>query len=350
VLDERTGIQRTAEQRRADVLAELPGRHLQLLQAFQQGKTFADLVPEPSEDVRADLFALPVRNPARMYVHSPMSTLLELDNRSGWVEGLGPISAHHARLLRPTAELQAVWVDAGTGIPLGLDATVHPPVGEPDWDDPQQVTTAAEQVRQRLRSMLRPTTVEDRAEPGRFPSAKLSRQLQIRDLRCTGVGCPRHGRSCEQDHLVEVCEGGLTAIWTMDLKTLGCHQARHAGWQCVRDPLTGSTMWISPAGGEYTRRSPWRPPPRVTGPLPPPRLERPDRGKPRTFGTEDSEEPPAPPEPLPPAPPPSEDDQPPPRKTALDHVREIKANTPPTDPGSKPTWGRPWHSDAPPPF
>jgi hypothetical protein len=284
------------------------------------------------------------------------------------VEGFGPVSAHQARLLRPTAELQAVWVDADTGIPLGVDPTVHPPVGEPDWDDPAQISLAAETVRQRLRAMIRPTTIEDRAEPGRFPSAGLARLVRIRDLRCTGPGCPRHAADCEIDHLEEVAKGGLTAIWLLALKSPRCHHARHTGWTATRDETDGSTTWTSPLGGHYRRRSPWRPPPRITKPLPPASLDRPDGGKQRTFGI-DPEEPASPDErdtrespdepgePIGPIeqPTPGNDANPAPWKTALDHLREIQTDRAehgeePTDPADRPNWGRPWPTDDPPPF
>lgn len=334
------GVERTVEQRRADVLAELPGRHLALLQAFQQGKTAAGLIGRdcPPEDVLAQLYALPVRNPATLLVHTPMTTQLDLDNRSGWVEGLGPISAHHTRLLRPIAALQALWVDEATGVPLALDSRVQPPVGEPDWEDAATTTRAATEVRQRLRALLQPVVVDDGVEPGRFPSARLATFVKIRDLRCTGPGCAMPASRCEIDHLVPVSEGGQTAAWSLGLKSPRCHHARHDGWEARRDDTDGSTHWLSPAGGEYPRRSPWRPPPPIRGELPPATLDRPDGGRPRTFGTDhDTEQPPAPPAPNPTRPRP---------KTALDLLRERPRQPPP----DVPDLHRPWHTDGPPPF
>ncbi|HUR51273.1 MAG TPA: DUF222 domain-containing protein [Mycobacteriales bacterium] len=347
VADDVAGVSRTAEQRRADVLTDLPGRHLELLRAFQQGKTAAHLLGGDASgaDVLAALCALPVRTRCTLYVHVPMSTLLDLDNRSGWIEGLGPVSAHHARLLRPAAALQAVWVDPATGIPIGIDPTVQPPVGEPDWDDDEQVTIAAGLVQDRLRSLLRPAVVDDRVEPGRFASTALARQVRIRDLRCTGVGCRMPASRCELDHLVAIAEGGQTAVWSLALKSPRCHHARHEGWSSVRDESDGSTAWISPLGGEYRRRSPWRPPPRVRGPLPPASLDRPDGGKPRTFGTEGTQ---------------SGVDAKgsastkgasalegrPRRVTALDQARAAPRDETPFSP----SWSRPWNTDEPPPF
>jgi hypothetical protein len=270
-----------------------------------------------------------------------MTTLLDLDNRSGWVEGIGPVSAHHTRLLRPTAALQALWVDCDTGVPLGIDPKRTSPVGEPDWADPAQVRGTAERVRENLRAMLQPVSVTDQVEAGRFPSTSLGRLVKIRDLRCTGIGCPQPASRCEIDHLTPVSEGGQTALWQLALKSPRCHHARHDGWHSERHDTDGSTSWHSPAGGQYQRRSPWRPPPPVHGPLPPPRLDRPDGGRPRTFDT-DAENPP-PPEVLPTQIDPS-------RTSYFDLARECRqANNDQPRPDTTP-WDRPWHTDDPPPF
>jgi hypothetical protein len=295
VLDDSTGRVRTQQQRRADVLAELPSRHLALLQAFQRGNTLADLVPtgvvpaqrtaadEPevpgADEVAAQLFALPVRNPVTMYVHIPMTTVLDLDNRSGYVEGLGAICAHRSRLLRPIASLQRLWVDASTGVPLGIDATADPPVGEPDWTDEEQITTAAAEVRRRLLGMLRPTGVDHRAEPQRRPSAAMKRFVQVRDVACTGPGCPMRASRCELDHEQDWALGGMTAEWNLSLKSPRCHHCRHAGWDVHRSE-DGSSTWVSPFGSRVYRRSPWRIPLRgPRGALPEPALDKPDGGK-----------------------------------------------------------------------
>jgi hypothetical protein len=248
-VDEVEGSQRTVEQRRADVLAGLPGQHLALLDLVRAGRAGellaevpaprdgSDPVPEPGQlslPLPAEpppgpetqrvlllrrLCRLPARAPDRLMLHIPMTTSLDLDNRSGWVEGLGPVSAHQARLLRPTAELQAVWVDAQSGVPLGIDPVVHPPVGEPDYDDPEQLSLTANLVRDRLRSMLRATAIDDRAEDRRFPSKALRELVRIRDVRCTGPGCPLPASQCELDHLQDAADGGPTAVWNLDPKT-----------------------------------------------------------------------------------------------------------------------------------
>ena len=325
VLDDRTGRERTMQQRRADVLKELPSRHLALLQAFQRGKTLADLVPNavplprmsgenvagaqvthsPTQDVlfleegvaaenvlsptaaatlsvaevAALLFALPVGNPMTMYVHIPMTTVLDLDNRSGYVEGLGAITAHRARLLRPIASLQRLWVDASTGVPIDIDPNADPPTVEPDWTDDEQVTATAAEIRHRLLNMLRPTGIDHRAEPQRQPSAALRRLVQTRDIACDGPGCPMRASRCELDHEQDWSLGGLTAEWNLKSRSTRCHHCRHAGW-LVRRSEDGTSTWTSPLGSKVFRRSPWRIPSRgPSGELPAATLDRPDGGK-----------------------------------------------------------------------
>jgi hypothetical protein len=293
--DDRTGVTRSAGQRGADVLSQLPSRYLHLLQLFQRGKRPddvlpADLIPAPrppcDDDpipLAAALLSIPVRNPLTMYVHTAMTTALDLDQRAGFLEGYGPISAFRCRALRPAASLQRLLVDASTGVPLGIEPDrPEPPVGEPLWDDDAAVADAAELVRRRLLEMVRPATLTEEAEPSRAPSAALARFLRARDLGCVGPGCPRHARSCEYDHNLEVSRGGLTASWNLDCKSTRCHHARHEGWQVQRYE-NGTVAWVSPAGQYLLRTSPWRPPhhPREGTQLPPPSLDRPDGGRSR---------------------------------------------------------------------
>jgi hypothetical protein len=173
VEDDRCGVVRTKAQRMADVLAELPTRHLALLQAQRAGRvdellaqalgTAAgtglsgagasiggapgsgalelplDLPPagpprpwdlELDELVTA-LLRLPVRPPRTLNVHVAASTTLGLDTRACIVEGLGPLPGWLAPVLLPDATLRRVLVDRTTGLPLHLSDTM-PPVLEVD--------------------------------------------------------------------------------------------------------------------------------------------------------------------------------------------------------------------------
>jgi hypothetical protein len=300
VHDDRTGVTRSAGQRGADVLAQLPSRYLYLLQMLQRGKRLedllpaglpADLIPSPRTPVDDDpvplaaaLLTIPLRNPVTMYVHTAMATVLDLDQRAGLLEGYGPISAFRSRLLRPTASLQRLLVDSQTGQPIAIEPEPpEPPVGEPDWEDDEAVAAAAQKVRDRLLAMLRHASVQEVAEPGRSPSTALTRFVRARDLGCVGPGCPRGARACELDHLTEVAKGGVTASWNLDAKSPRCHHARHEGWQ-VRRYDDGTVVWVSPTGQFVVRKSPWRAPfhPREGTELPPPTLDRPDGGKSRS--------------------------------------------------------------------
>jgi hypothetical protein len=265
VVDAADGVVRTTAQRRADVFAELPGRFLALVQATRRGEA-----PQLEDFLR-----LPVRNPITMYVHVPVTTVLDLDHRAATLEGGGLLSAFQARLLRPVASLARLWVDCGTGVPIGIDPKAQPPADEPDWEDDEDVSRTAARVRERLLGMLRPTAVRDDPVDRHDPSVEQRRFVQVRDVSCTGVGCSRSAARCELDHEVRYVEGP-TAVWNLSSKSGRCHHAKHAGWEATRHQ-DGSSTWTSPLGREYTRQSPWEPWPELPFDLalPEPRLDRP---------------------------------------------------------------------------
>ena len=87
------------------------------------------------------------------------------------MDGYGPISAEHVRLLRPSV-LRQILVDDLTGRPVAVDdrtSTVKP--------DPAA-------IRAQVLTMLRPQVVTDRAEPGHDPSARLARLVDILTSGC----------------------------------------------------------------------------------------------------------------------------------------------------------------------
>jgi hypothetical protein len=204
-------------------------------------------------------------------VHIPMSTALELDQRSGYLDGVGPIPAVHARLLLPTAGLRRLFVDADTGVPLAVDPDLQPALD--DTADTATDAATAEAVRTRLLAMLGPTAVEDRAEPQHDPSRALTRLIELRDQRCTGIGCSQPARRCDKDHDTPH-PTGPTAAWNLSSKSPRCHRAKHHGWTTQRHP-DGSTTWTSPLGHTYQRPGVWQAPPPLPRDvtLPPPRLE-----------------------------------------------------------------------------
>jgi hypothetical protein len=128
--DRRTGVERTAQQRRADVLAELPKRQLDLIAAAQRGK---DLVPgaESVQERALALMSVPVKNNTVLNLHFAVTTAMGLDNCPGRIDGAGPIEAGHLKVLLPVARVRRVFV-TDTGIPIAMDAHLQPPLAEAD--------------------------------------------------------------------------------------------------------------------------------------------------------------------------------------------------------------------------
>ena len=263
--DQAAGVKRSASQRRADVFANLPGQLRALLHAIRSGdlevlqgltrqdaqsaedlEQFADHVsdllqpdpdpapepapvpahepePEPERDAQSTadgtapsrpvtdadllraLMLLPVRDPRTLLVHVPMATLLDLDQRCGWIEGVGPISPRRVRLMLATAGLRRVITDPRSGIPQHLDRKTEPPpdLFDPDDpNDPEASTRAAEHVRARLLAMLQPTLIEEHASTAHDPTAAVGELVDLRDQRCTGIGCNHPAHLCDRDHEV----------------------------------------------------------------------------------------------------------------------------------------------------
>jgi hypothetical protein len=259
IADREAGIERSADQRRADLFAALPAM---LLQARADLAT-AGLIPSAlsSREVQARLV---------LNIHVPVATVLELSQEPGRLDGYGAISAQHIRLVAPVA-YRRVLVDADTGRPIHLGDLM------PAEDDP-------ERFRAQVRALLptEPETIVDTAEPQHDPSTALARLVDLRDVRCAGPGCG--STRCHRDHLLRWPDGP-TAAWNLGLLSGRCHAAKHTGWTLVRHP-DGSVTWTSPLGRTYSRPSPHPPPPKVDpyaesppirpAPTPPPAWGLPD--------------------------------------------------------------------------
>ena len=282
VSDRQAGIDRTADQRRADLFAALPA----LVLAARAGDPTA-------------ASSMAVRPQVVLHVHVPMATVLDLSCEPGHLDGYGPISAQHVRLLRPVA-YRRVLVDADTGRPLTSDDRLTPlPGSAPDaalldkpTDDPsgpgQDCTQDRWQVlQQQLREALVPTVVVDRAEAQHDPSARLARLVDVRDRRCSGPGCS--ATRTHRDH-AEPWPAGPTAAWNLQRLSARCHRAKHSGWRLDRHG-DGSVTWHSPLGRTYSRPSPHPRPPQVDLHTdPPPRRPPPTASRPVTD--EDTAQPP----------------------------------------------------------
>ena len=240
--DREAGIDRTADQRRADLFAALPA----LVLAARSG--------DPSAAVSSAL----VRPQVVLHVHVPMATVLGLSSEPGHLEGYGPVAAEHVRHLRPVA-YRRVLVDADSGRPISLDDHFTP---LPDGEDGSWLA-----LRRQLRDSLVPSVVVDRAEQRHDPSARLARLVDVRDRRCSGPGCGQ--TRTHRDH-ADPWPAGPTAAWNLQRLSARCHRAKHAGWTQQRHP-DGSVTWRSPLGRTYHRPSPHHPPPKVdlTRPSPP---------------------------------------------------------------------------------
>ena len=97
--DTLAGLARTADQRRADLLALLPALALLAL----DGTTPTPDGAHPAVVVQ---------------VHVPMATALGLTDDPGHLDGYGPLSAGTVRLMLPDAHLRRVIVDTRTGEPV----------------------------------------------------------------------------------------------------------------------------------------------------------------------------------------------------------------------------------------
>ena len=224
VADRENGVQRTQDQRRADVFAALPS-----------------MVLSGGFDTSASL-----RLPDRIVfnVHIPVSTVIDRGNEPGIVDGYGEISAEHVRLLRPDAALLPVYVDAVTGQPIHVsDRALAPPVptGDPDAD------LAA--ARDRVLALLRPVVHRDAVEDQHDPSAALGRLVDARDRWCAGVGCS--SSRCHRDHLTPY-PAGPTAVGNLGLKSERCHGAKHSGrpWSATPTAVSpGPAHSVAPIAG-----------------------------------------------------------------------------------------------------
>ena len=132
--DQAAGVVRTADQRRADVLAALPGLVLSAQAAgFLQpagavgtaGASAANSAAGAATATAAAAGAVVRRTPRVVInVHVPMATVLDLSQAPGLMTGHGLISAEHVRGLLPSADLQAIYVNEG-GRPISVGALLR---------------------------------------------------------------------------------------------------------------------------------------------------------------------------------------------------------------------------------
>jgi hypothetical protein len=217
-----------------------------------------------------------------------MTTLLDLDHRSGWLEGYGAVNAEHARLLVPMAGLRQLYVAEDSGLPLALAPKAQPALYDELPDTPEASREAAETIRPRLLSMLGPRSIVHDTEPGHDPSTTLTAFVETRDQTCLGIGCSHNARNSDKDHETRYPDGP-TAAWNLSSKSPRCHHAKHTGWNVHRQdagPHAGTTTWTSPLGHSYTKPGIWAAPARLPLDidLPTPRLQPYDDHDPSSLG------------------------------------------------------------------
>jgi hypothetical protein len=139
---------RTAEQRRADLFATLPALVLAGTaadDAFRRAagvptggrmSSPADGQPEPLFDAPGPVPPPWTFSPEQvcgqviLNIHVPVSTVLHLSREPGTLNGYGPVSAEHVRLLRPHS-YRRILVDAASGRPIAVDDKPTPAADTP---------------------------------------------------------------------------------------------------------------------------------------------------------------------------------------------------------------------------
>jgi hypothetical protein len=132
------GDDRTVEQRRADLLADLPGLTLELLD--RSAGVLPPLGIPPVVDRWFPGMPAPTgtvtrrrRRATQVVVHVPVSHMVDLTRGLVWLDGYGWITRGQGMALLTEAELRKACVDARTGRLI----TVEPPF-VPGQDDPRQ--------------------------------------------------------------------------------------------------------------------------------------------------------------------------------------------------------------------
>lgn len=295
IADRATGTRRTADQRRADLLAMLPALALHALDGTPTGATGTGGGPVDRCSPKI------VVN-----VHVPVATALGLSDAPALLDGHGPISADHLRRLLLDAHLRRVLVDGSTGQPLHVDRHLHAPprparglrqpartadVAAPGGaaHSPPLLTAGAEAgaavdaaggagagaggaaaaaaaaapaaARDRLLALVPdgPVLLHEEPEPRHDPSTSLARLVRTRDPLCTGPGCSTSSAQCDLDH-EDPWPHGPTHSDNLRPRSRRCHRAKTLSWTVARHP-DGTHTWTAPSTRSYTVPPYWTPPP-----------------------------------------------------------------------------------------
>jgi hypothetical protein len=139
-----------------------------------------------------------------------LSTLLDLDDQPGELDGHGPIPAELAR--RIAADPSGTWrrlVTDPRGRLIDYGRTVY------------------------------------------TPPAPLRRHVVARDRSCRFPGCGRVADRCELDHVIAWADGGPTNDENLAALCPRHHHLKHEGGWRLRRFSDGSVEWTSPTGHRY---------------------------------------------------------------------------------------------------
>jgi len=187
-------------------------RHAALMAAFGLTPIGRDSTSLPQGD-RPDVG---VTDPPRVEIRVtvPLTTLLDLTDSPGELEGYGPLDPALVRALAADAD----WV-----------RWVTDPVGDYLIDSGNR----------------------------RFPGARLARFLRDRESRCKHPSCGVKARHCDADHLPEHSRGGRTAATGMSPTCPRHNRHRESSrWRVEpEDPIdpygAPEPVWVSPLGRRY---------------------------------------------------------------------------------------------------
>jgi len=195
-----SGDQRTLDQRRADVLADLA--HSVLVRT-PPGGAGADASSSGDE--------LPRRHGRRTQIQVAVAatTLLGCDDQPGELAGYGPITAEVARLLAGDGTWQRILTDPQSGAVTDVGTTRYRP--------PQHLADV----------------------------------VIARDRTCRGPGCRMRANRCDLDHTIRYPDGP-TAEHNLGCSCGHCHRMKHeAGWT-LEQRRDAAFVWTSPSGHTYT--------------------------------------------------------------------------------------------------
>src|SRR6195952_3423991 len=184
------------------------------------GQRRADALVEMASCVLADphLTKAHGQRPA-VQVTAALSTLMELDDQPGELDGYGPITAGMARRIAsdPTATWRLLITD----------------------DDGMVLPAESKTYR---------------------PPADMTRTVIARDVHCVFPGCRKTAKHNDLDHVQAYKDGDLTTQANLMSLCRRHHRLKHEGKCTVtRDDETGVTTWTDHHGRQHQTRPPTRP-------------------------------------------------------------------------------------------